>query len=99
MRVLYLTHRLPYAPNRGDRIRAYHTVRYLAQRHQVDLVSLVHDDEEAARIGDLRPFVDSVTTARVRRAPATQDRDQPEGAGGHPTHGCVTRPSSSRQPS
>ena len=29
MRVLFLTHRLPYAPNRGDRIRAYHILRAL----------------------------------------------------------------------
>ena len=27
MRVLFLTHRLPYAPNRGDRIRAYHILK------------------------------------------------------------------------
>jgi polysaccharide biosynthesis protein PslH len=47
--VLLLTHRLPYAPNRGDRIRAYHLVRALAQRHDVSLLSLVHDAEEASR--------------------------------------------------
>ena len=32
MKVLYLTHRVPYAPNRGDRIRAYHILRYLKAR-------------------------------------------------------------------
>ena len=26
VRILFLTHRLPYAPNRGDRIRAYHVL-------------------------------------------------------------------------
>src|SRR5207247_9362003 len=43
VRVLFLTHRLPYAPNRGDRIRAYHILRMLASRAEVELVSLVHD--------------------------------------------------------
>ena len=43
MRVVFLTHRLPYAPNRGDRIRAYHLLRTLATEHEVHLVSLVHD--------------------------------------------------------
>jgi sugar transferase (PEP-CTERM/EpsH1 system associated) len=46
MRVLFLTHRLPYAPNRGDRIRAFHILRTLASRVQLEVVSLAHDDEE-----------------------------------------------------
>ena len=29
VKVLFLTHRLPYAPNRGDRIRAFHIIRTL----------------------------------------------------------------------
>ncbi len=49
MRVLFLTHRLPYAPNRGDRIRAYHLLREMSRWADVSLFSLVHDDEEAAR--------------------------------------------------
>lgn len=68
MRVLFLTHRLPYAPNRGDRIRAYHLLRLLAQEHNVDLVSLVHDDEEMSHVDDMRSVVASVTGVRVTRA-------------------------------
>ena len=45
MRVLVLTHRLPYAPDRGDRLRAYHVLQHLRTRAEVELVSLVHDDE------------------------------------------------------
>ena len=66
MRILFLTHRLPYAPNRGDRIRAYHMLRRLSPQHKVDLVSLVHDDTEESHATDLRHLVASVTTARVR---------------------------------
>jgi sugar transferase (PEP-CTERM/EpsH1 system associated) len=65
MRVLYLTHRLPYAPNRGDRIRAYHTLRFLHDVATVDLVSLVHDAEEAAQAPALTDLADSVHTAMV----------------------------------
>jgi len=53
MRTLFLTHRLPYAPNRGDRIRAFHLLQAIASFSDVDLVSLVHDREEASHIGDL----------------------------------------------
>jgi sugar transferase (PEP-CTERM/EpsH1 system associated) len=70
MRVLMLTHRLPYAPNRGDRLRAYHMLRHLHQRAEVDVVSLVHDDEEASHVDDMRSFVASVTPVRVSRTRA-----------------------------
>ena len=57
MRVLFLTHRLPYAPNRGDRLRAYHILQWLHDRAAVELVSLVHDDEEAGHVDEVRAFV------------------------------------------
>jgi sugar transferase (PEP-CTERM/EpsH1 system associated) len=67
MRVLFLTHRLPYAPNRGDRIRAYHILNELARCGEVDLVSLTHDDEEEAHAPELREIATTVHTARVPR--------------------------------
>src|SRR6266545_829156 len=67
MRILFLSHRLPYAPNRGDRIRAHHLLRHLVLRHEVHVVSLVHDADEMARAVDLEPMVASVRVARVPR--------------------------------
>jgi sugar transferase (PEP-CTERM/EpsH1 system associated) len=67
MRVLFLTHRLPYAPNRGDRLRAYHMLQHVGAGADVELLSLVHDDDEAAHVGDVRAFVPHVTTVRVPR--------------------------------
>lgn len=63
LRILMLTHRLPYAPNRGDRIRAYHLVKLLASQHDVHLVSLIHDAEEAAHLADLEGRVASIDGA------------------------------------
>ena len=83
VRVLFLTHRLPYAPNRGDRLRAYHILQWLRDRASVELVSLVHDDEEASHVDEVRAFVPRVTTLRVRalrnhlRAIATLVTDTP----------------------
>src|SRR5262249_4132433 len=67
VRVLFLTHRLPYAPNRGDRIRAHHLLRFLSTIADVDLVSLVHDDEEASHEEETRSLAATVTTFRVPR--------------------------------
>jgi sugar transferase (PEP-CTERM/EpsH1 system associated) len=52
--VLFLTHRLPYAPNRGDRIRANQIVRLLASQVELDLVSLVHDRNELDQAESIR---------------------------------------------
>ncbi|MES1255864.1 MAG: TIGR03087 family PEP-CTERM/XrtA system glycosyltransferase [Acidobacteriota bacterium] len=67
MRVLFLTHRLPYAPNRGDRVRAFHIIRALAARVELELLSLVHDADEEARGVEMgaQPF--RLTTLRVPR--------------------------------
>ena len=70
MRVLLLTHRLPYAPNRGDRIRAYHLLRTIAEYADVDLVSFVHDAEEMDHAGDIAGIahVTPIRIPRVRNA-------------------------------
>lgn len=67
MRVLFLTHRLPYPPNRGDRIRAHHLVRVLSRTMRLDVVSLVHSVEEERDAARLRDFGASVETAMVPR--------------------------------
>lgn len=35
--VLYLAHRVPFPPDKGDRIRSYHVLRFLARRARVHL--------------------------------------------------------------
>lgn len=67
MRVLFLTHRLPYAPNRGDRLRAFHIARTLAPTVDLEIVSLAHDAEELAQIGRLEAIGARVTAVPVPR--------------------------------
>jgi sugar transferase (PEP-CTERM/EpsH1 system associated) len=66
VRILFLTHRLPYAPNRGDRIRAYHLLHEMSKIANVSVFSLVHDEDEAAHAGDV-PFATDVTIAPITR--------------------------------
>ena len=47
MDILFLAHRAPSAPDRGDRIRSYHVLRYLAERARVHVVAF--DEGEAPR--------------------------------------------------
>ena len=60
MRILFLTGRLPYPPNRGDRLRAYNFLRVLSQQHQITLLSFIGDNREAGLIGPLRQFCEDI---------------------------------------
>ncbi len=46
MKILYLAHRIPYPPNKGDKIRSFNHVKYLAARHELDLICLVDDPRD-----------------------------------------------------
>jgi len=39
--LLYLTHRIPYPPNKGDKVRSFNILRQLARTHRVWLGSFV----------------------------------------------------------
>ncbi|MBF0438088.1 MAG: TIGR03087 family PEP-CTERM/XrtA system glycosyltransferase [Magnetococcales bacterium] len=41
--LLFLTHRIPYPPRKGDKIRSYHLLRFLSQRYRVHLGTFVDD--------------------------------------------------------
>ncbi|MDO9102161.1 MAG: TIGR03087 family PEP-CTERM/XrtA system glycosyltransferase [Candidatus Nitrotoga sp.] len=44
--LLYLTHRIPYPPNKGDKIRSYHLLKYLAQHYHVHLGTFIDDPDD-----------------------------------------------------
>lgn len=46
MNILYIAHRIPYPPNKGDKIRAFHEVRALATIADVSLCALVDDPDD-----------------------------------------------------
>ncbi len=52
-RILYVTHRLPYPPHGGARVRAYHCMRHLAQQNAVTVTAPVRSAEEAAAAREL----------------------------------------------
>lgn len=46
MKVLFLAHRLPFPPDRGDRIRSWNILQHLAERFEVHLGCLVENSGE-----------------------------------------------------
>lgn len=55
-RVLYLVHRIPYPPNKGDKVRSYHLLRHLASRHEVVLGGFIDDAEDEQYAAVLRQW-------------------------------------------
>ena len=62
MRILLLTQLLPYPPDSGPKVKTYNVLRYLAQRHQVHLVSFARSAGEAAGASALAGLCATVTT-------------------------------------
>ena len=60
MEILYLSHCVPYPPDKGERIRAYHQVRHLARRHRVHVVCAARHAPEAEHLEALRGWCASV---------------------------------------
>lgn len=44
--LLYLVHRIPYPPNKGDKIRSYHLLKHLSQRYTVHVGAFVDDPDD-----------------------------------------------------
>lgn len=61
MRILYLVHRIPFPPDKGDKIRSYHWLRALAEHHEVHLVALCDDPADLAHAAELEKHCASVS--------------------------------------
>lgn len=53
-RILFVTHRVPYPPDRGDRIRTWNVLKFLAGRASVDLACLADEPASEATLQELR---------------------------------------------
>lgn len=65
MRVLLITPRLPYPPNRGDRLKIFNLISRLSGRHEFHLFALYQDRSELAGVAPLRKLCASVTAVHV----------------------------------
>ena len=63
--LLYLVHRLPYPPNKGDKVRSYHLLKHLAARHRVFLGTFIDDPQDEAYVDALPQYVQDMHIARL----------------------------------
>jgi sugar transferase (PEP-CTERM/EpsH1 system associated) len=66
--LLFLAHRVPYPPDRGDKIRSYNILKHLAARHRVHLATFADDEADEAAAEHLRPLVAKLHVERRTRS-------------------------------
>jgi sugar transferase (PEP-CTERM/EpsH1 system associated) len=56
MKILYLAHRIPYPPNKGDKIRSFNEIRHLCRSNQIDLICLADNPDDVHYQNDLKKY-------------------------------------------
>ena len=64
--VLFLVHRLPYPPNKGDKVRSYHLLKHLVARHRVFLGTFVDDPDDEEHLPKVRAMCAGMYATRLR---------------------------------
>lgn len=65
--ILYLVHRFPWPPNKGDKIRSYHVLRHLAARYRVHLGTFVDDPHDWRYLAEVEDLCESVCALPLAR--------------------------------
>ncbi|WKJ91512.1 TIGR03087 family PEP-CTERM/XrtA system glycosyltransferase [Methylomonas montana] len=55
-KLLYLVHRIPYPPNKGDKIRSFHFLQALAAEYQIFLGTFIDDPDDWEHVDALKTF-------------------------------------------
>ena len=68
--LLYLVHRIPYPPNKGDKVRSFNILRQLARRHRVFLGTFVDHPDDQRHVEALSQWCEDVHAVPIdpRRA-------------------------------
>jgi sugar transferase (PEP-CTERM/EpsH1 system associated) len=63
--LLFLSQRLPYPPAKGEKIRAYHELAYLARHYDIHLGCLADDPADIGHAAALRSFCQDIHVAHL----------------------------------
>lgn len=66
MRILFLSHRFPYPPTFGSKVRAFNIIRHLSASHQVTVLSLARNAQEQAASQGIAGHCHAFEAIRVR---------------------------------
>jgi sugar transferase (PEP-CTERM/EpsH1 system associated) len=67
-KLLYLVHRLPYPPNKGDKIASFNLLRFLAARYDIWLGTFIDDPQDRRHLDALREYCVELCAPEIRPA-------------------------------
>ena len=65
--ILFLTHRIPFPPTKGDKVRSFHLLKFLALRYQVHLGTFIDDPADRVHIARLQEYCASFKVVEINR--------------------------------
>jgi sugar transferase (PEP-CTERM/EpsH1 system associated) len=68
--LVYLAHRVPYPPDKGEKIRAYHVLKHLAENYRIHLGCFADYPEDQKYAAPLKEICASVLVAPLNRKAA-----------------------------
>lgn len=75
--LLYLTHRIPFPPNKGDKIRSFHLLQHLSKRYRIYLGTFIDDEKDWRYAQEVKSYCQASclvplnpVAARLRSLPA-----------------------------
>jgi len=63
--LLFLVHRIPYPPNKGDKIRSFHFLKHLSEHFNVYLGAFIDDADDLAYINTVKQYCSDVNLVSI----------------------------------
>jgi len=67
VKILFLCHRIPFPPNKGDKLRAFNQIKEFSKKHSITLLTFVDDPADEKYTVELEKYCEKVIA--VRRFP------------------------------
>lgn len=64
--LLFLVHRIPYPPRKGDKVRSYHLLKHLSRHYRVHLATFVDDPADLVHVDTVKSMCASAQVERLR---------------------------------
>ena len=66
MRILFISHRIPYPPNKGDKIRSFNIIKELSKNNEIFIASPIDQIDEFNNVDGLKKYTKDIFTNEVK---------------------------------